>query len=64
MPLFKVTKSHDAWVNYTTIVEAVNDEEATWIAGDRAYRGKWEEAGVHEFDAFDITAAEPFVGSA
>jgi len=62
MPKFKVTKGHDAWVYYETIVEAASEEEAAEIAGSRDYDGHWEPAGDAEFDAFDITDVEPVTG--
>lgn len=55
MPKYKVTKGHDAWVYYETVVEADTPQEAREIAGCIQYAGPWAKTGeVVEFDHFDM----------
>ena len=50
MPLFQVTKGHDAYVNYTTIVEANDAIAAGILAGNGDYDGEWIYSGFNEYD--------------
>lgn len=70
MPKFKILKSVDAWVNYTTEIEAESAEAALEIAeadyrkwDDKNSPIKWEEDSVTEFDEvqFEIDTVDPVV---
>lgn len=50
MPRFIVTKLVDAYVVYTTQVEAYDKIEAKAVASHRAFKGDWEGGDVREFD--------------
>jgi len=55
MPKFVVSKSHDAFVHYETVVEADTPEEARTLAGSVHYDGEWLATGyVQEFDNYEI----------
>lgn len=64
MPLFQVQKGQDAYVNYTSVVEADTIEEANEIAGSYEFDGEWIQTGTSEFDHSDVFAdeAEPISG--
>jgi hypothetical protein len=49
MTKFLVTKLVDAYVVYTTEVEADDAEAAHFIARTDIYTGKWERDGVREY---------------
>ena len=50
MPKFTVLCRQDAYVDYTTEVEAETAEEAAWKANRAPWEHKWREQGVSEFD--------------
>jgi hypothetical protein len=50
MPKFIVTKLVDAYVVYTTEVEAYDKTEARAVASHRSFKGDWEGGDVREFD--------------
>lgn len=55
MPKFIVTKGHDAFVYYETVIEADTPEEARDLARSVHYEGEWLATGyVQEFDDFEI----------
>lgn len=55
MPYFKVTKGQDAYVEYVTIVEADNPEQARQQAGSWEFSGTWRPNGnVTEFDHSEV----------
>jgi len=54
MPKFQVEKGHDAWIRYSTIVEATSAEEAETIASIRHDELEWTESGKSEFDDWQI----------
>ncbi|HYC97436.1 hypothetical protein [Brevundimonas sp.] len=56
MPTFTVLSRVDAYVDYTTEVEADSLEEAVDLAYDGDPSTKWKEQGVVEFDARHIVA--------
>jgi hypothetical protein len=50
MKKFRVMCLKDAYVEYTTEVEADDAAQARNIARDYKYEGKWEREGVREYD--------------
>ncbi|ANH05778.1 MAG: hypothetical protein ACOY3N_12005 [Bradyrhizobium sp.] len=55
MPKFVVSKGHDAFVYYETVVEADTPEEAQKLAESVHYDGEWLATGyVQEFDDYEI----------
>lgn len=55
MPKFVVSKGHDAFVYYETVLEAETPEEARDLAQSVHYEGEWHATGyVQEFDDFEI----------
>lgn len=55
MPKFVVSKGHDAFVYYETVVEADTPEEARALATSFHYNGEWLATGyVQEFDDYEI----------
>lgn len=59
MPKFLVTKSVDAFVNYSAIVEAENASEARQKAEDEDRFLAWHETSVTDFDETDFDNIEP-----
>ncbi len=58
MPKFTVLSRVDAYVDYTTEVEAESLEEAVDLAYDGDSSIKWVERGVVEFDARRVVALD------
>lgn len=58
MPKFTVLSRVDAYVDYTTEVEADSSEEAVDIAYDGGPDVQWKEIGVVEFDARHVVALD------
>ena len=55
MPKFVVSKGHDAFVYYETVVEADTPEKAQKLAESARYKGEWLATGyVQEFDDYEI----------
>jgi len=55
MPLYVVSKGHDAFVYYETIVGAETPEKARRLATSVHYDGEWLATGyVQEFDDYEI----------
>lgn len=55
MPKFVVSKGHDAFAYYETVVEADTPEEARTLAESVHYDGEWFATGyVQEFDDYEI----------
>ena len=55
MPKFVVSKGHDAFVYYETVVEADTPEKAQKLAESAHYGGAWLATGyVQEFDDYEI----------
>ncbi|PWJ72674.1 hypothetical protein C7441_1314 [Pseudaminobacter salicylatoxidans] len=55
MPKFVVSKSHDAFVYYETILEAETPDAARDLAQSVHYEGEWHATGyTQEFDDFEI----------
>lgn len=55
MPFFAVTKGQDAFVEYVTLIEADDPQEALQLAGAWDYSGTWRPNGnISEFDHFEI----------
>ncbi|MFN3320014.1 MAG: hypothetical protein ACK43M_14800 [Allorhizobium sp.] len=55
MPTFVVSKGHDAFVYYETVVEADAPDEARALATNVHYDGEWLATGyVQEFDDYEI----------
>ncbi|MGB3833309.1 MAG: hypothetical protein WA975_15780 [Mesorhizobium sp.] len=55
MPNYVVSKGHDAFAYYETIIEAATPEEARALAQSVDYDGEWLATGdVQEFDDFEI----------
>lgn len=55
MPFFAVTKGQDAFVEYVTIIEADDPQQALQLAGSWDYSGTWRANGnISEFDHFEI----------
>ena len=51
MPMFKVLRRVDAFVDYVAEVEAGSADEAAAKADENERRFKWQREGVHQFDA-------------
>lgn len=51
MPAFTVLRQVDAYVNYTAIVEADDEEEAAVLARENEEDYDWVEDGTDTFDA-------------
>lgn len=58
MPKFTILSRVDAYVDYTTEVEADSLEEAVDLAYDGDPSIKWKEHGVVEFDARHVVALD------
>lgn len=58
MPMFTILSRVDAYVDYTTEVEADDLEEAVDLAYDGDPSIKWVEQGVVEFDARHVVALD------
>ena len=58
MPKFTILSRVDAYVDYTTEVEADSLEEAVDLAYDGFVPIKWKEQGVVEFDARHVVALD------
>ena len=58
MPKFTILSRVDAYVDYTTEVEADSLEEAVDLAYDGDPSIKWKEQGVVEFDARHVVALD------
>lgn len=58
MPKFTILSRVDAYVDYTTEVEADSLEEAVDLAYDGDPSIKWREQGVVEFDARHVVALD------
>lgn len=55
MPKFVVSKGHDAFVYYETVVQADTPEQARRLATNYSYDGEWLATGyVQEFDDYEI----------
>ena len=55
MPNYVVSKGHDAFAYYETMIEADTPEEARALARSVDYDGEWLATGdVQEFDDFEI----------
>ncbi|WP_453978259.1 hypothetical protein [Brevundimonas sp. Marseille-Q4549] len=55
MPKFVVSKGHDAFVYYETVLEADTPEEARSLVRSVHYEGAWLPTGyVQEFDDYEI----------
>ena len=55
MPRFVVSKGHDAFAFYETVIEADTPEEARSLAQSVHYDGEWRATGyVQEFDDYEI----------
>jgi len=55
MPKYVVSKGHDAFVYYQTVVEADTPEKARRRAVSHHYNGEWVATGyVQEFDDYEI----------
>ena len=51
MPIYKVLRLVDAWVDYVAEVDADSAEEAAELARENEEDFDWEEQGIREFDA-------------
>lgn len=51
---FQVTKGHDAYATFTTVVDAADETEANRIAAAWDFKGTWNERGVEVFDRYEI----------
>lgn len=58
MPKFTILSRVDAYVDYTTEIEADDLEEAVDLAYDGYPSVKWVEQGVVEFDARHVVALD------
>jgi hypothetical protein len=58
MPIFKVLRRRDAFVDYTTEVEADSPEAAAQLAMANAEGLSWKGAGQHEYDAESFIALD------
>lgn len=58
MPTYTILSRIDAYVDYTTEVEAESVEEAVDLAYDGDPSIKWTEQGVVEFDARHVVALD------
>ena len=56
MPKFTILSRVDAYIDYTTEIEADSLEEAVDLAYDGDPSIKWKEQGVVEFDARHVVA--------
>lgn len=55
MPKYVVSKGHDAFVYYETVLEAETPEAARDLARNHHHEGEWHPTGyVQEFDDFEI----------
>ncbi len=55
MPRYVVSKGHDAFAYYETVVETDTPEEARRLATSYNYEGEWLATGyVQEFDDYEI----------
>ncbi|MGB3830307.1 MAG: hypothetical protein WA975_00415 [Mesorhizobium sp.] len=55
MPKFVVSKGHDAFAYYETVVEADTPDQARRLAESAHYDGEWLATGhVQEFDDYEI----------
>lgn len=59
MPKFLVTKSVDAFINYSAVVEAANADEAREIAENDDDSLDWHETSTAEFDNVDFDNIPP-----
>ena len=59
MPVFTVLRRVDAFIDYTTQIDAANAKDAAEIARRNADRLSWELNGEHEFDAQTFIAIDP-----
>ena len=51
MPVFKVLRRVDAFIDYVAEIEAANPEEAAELAVDQEEILKWKEDGFVQFDS-------------
>ena len=51
MPVFTVLRRVDAFIDYTTQIDAANAKDAAEFARRNADRLSWKADGEHEFDA-------------
>lgn len=58
MPKFTVTRIQDAYVVYTTEIEAETPREALAAARDRNSKAKWTRQDVYEYDHAEYEIAE------
>jgi hypothetical protein len=58
VPKYTILSRVDAYVDYTTEVEAESFEEAVDLAYDGDLSIKWKEQGVVEFDARHVVALD------
>lgn len=55
MPKFVISKGHDAFAYYETVVEADTPDDARRLARSVHYDGEWHATGyVQEFDDYEI----------
>ena len=55
MPKFVVSKGHDAFAYYETVIDAETPEDARRLAESVHYDGEWLATGyVQEFDEYEI----------
>ncbi len=55
MPKFVISKGHDAFVYYETVIEAETPDQARKLAKSVHYEGEWLATGyVQEFDDYEI----------
>jgi hypothetical protein len=55
MPKYVISKGHDAFVYYETVVDADTPEKAQQLAESVHYDGEWVETGhMQEFDDYEI----------
>lgn len=55
MPKFVISKGHDAFAYYKTVVEADTPDQARTLAKSHGYEGEWFATGyVQEFDDYEI----------
>ena len=58
MPVFKILRRRDAFVDYTTEVEAGSPEAAAQLAMVNVEALPWKRAGQHEHDAEAFVALD------
>lgn len=55
MKFFTVVKGQDAYIEYVTVIEAIDEEDARMSASSYAYEGTWIPNGIiNDFDHYDI----------